>query len=194
MQIQFHDQFPGCWSAWNDEAFYVLLDIGHGDVRPGGKASARLKKVGESYQCPVCVGPVFLDLLDTRKLCRHMLSIPALHDAAPGTLVYYEDHIECSLVYEAGLPPRELRALCTPLLAQIRAYDEKNGTEYLHTLRAYLACHLNASQTARTLCVHPNTAIYRLNRMQEIFDFDLLNANTLFNLMLSLRLEDYAAL
>lgn len=75
-------------------------------------------------------------------------------------------------------------------LLQLKYADEKNGTEYLRTLRLYLANHLNAVQTARELFIHRSTFLYRLERIKAILATDLTDPDEILYLMLSLRLME----
>jgi GAF domain-containing protein len=58
-------------------------------------------------------------------------------------------------------------------IARIRAYDEKNHTDYLATLRAYLDANASFSIAATRLQVHNNTVRYRITRLIDDFGIDL---------------------
>jgi DNA-binding PucR family transcriptional regulator len=66
--------------------------------------------------------------------------------------------------------------------------DEKNHTEYIPTLQAYLEQHLGATQAAKQLFIHRSTFLYRMERIREILQSDLDDPDELFYLELSLRL------
>ena len=75
-------------------------------------------------------------------------------------------------------------------LLELKYSDERNGTEYLRTLRLYLDNHLNAVQTARDLFVHRSTFLYRLERIRTILGTDFSNPDEVLYLMLSFRFID----
>lgn len=50
-------------------------------------------------------------------------------------------------------------------VAELRRHDRQHGTDYVATLRAWLAAHGDVGDTAAALDVHPNTVRYRLRRM-----------------------------
>jgi sugar diacid utilization regulator len=58
-------------------------------------------------------------------------------------------------------------------IATIRARDTEQRTEYLDTLRAYLATNGNMSTMAAQLHVHNNTVRYRVARLAKDFGLDL---------------------
>jgi hypothetical protein len=60
-----------------------------------------------------------------------------------------------------------------PLLKQLRDYDSENNTEYFKTLMIYSLSFHNRESSAAKLCIHRNTLLYRLNRIEDIFDFSI---------------------
>ncbi|WP_125610246.1 PucR family transcriptional regulator [Specibacter cremeus] len=60
-------------------------------------------------------------------------------------------------------------------IARIQAYDAEQQTDYLGTLRAYLAANGNISTMAAQLHVHNNTVRYRVTRLAKDFGLDLDN-------------------
>lgn len=58
-------------------------------------------------------------------------------------------------------------SVLTPLL------EEENSSELLETLKVYLECNQNFSKAASMLFIHTNTVRYRINKIQEICNFDL---------------------
>ncbi len=56
-----------------------------------------------------------------------------------------------------------------PVLDEIRYYDQAHATMYFETLKCYSLTMHNKDATANILCIHRNTLLYRLNRIQEIF-------------------------
>ena len=60
-------------------------------------------------------------------------------------------------------------------IRKLMAYDEKNNTEYLTTLKCYLKNNCNSTHTAEELFVHRTTLIRRIDRIQEICNIDFSN-------------------
>jgi sugar diacid utilization regulator len=78
--------------------------------------------------------------------------------------------------------------LCHEGLLELKAMDEKNHTEYVVTLKAYLEQNLSATQAARSLFIHRSTFLYRLERIREILQSELEDPEEIFYLQFSLRL------
>ncbi|PSR58925.1 PucR family transcriptional regulator [Nocardia sp. MDA0666] len=53
-------------------------------------------------------------------------------------------------------------------VAQLAEIDERAGTHYLPTLKAWLEAHGDPNTAARALDVHPNTVRHRMRRMREL--------------------------
>ncbi|GAB3897368.1 hypothetical protein GCM10029964_080080 [Kibdelosporangium lantanae] len=74
---------------------------------------------------------------------------------------------------------------------EVQAHDREHGTTYAPTLLAYLDAHGDMAIASSRLSVHPNTIRYRLARAEEIFGFDLDNADERLVLWLRLRLSGH---
>mgnify|MGYP003277631705 CR=1 FL=1 len=80
------------------------------------------------------------------------------------------------------------KMICHEGLLELKEQDEKNHTEYMQTLKVYLEQHLSATQAARELFIHRSTFLYRLEKIKEILQSDLEDAEEIFYLELSFRL------
>ena len=78
--------------------------------------------------------------------------------------------------------------ICHKGVLELKKQDEKNQTQYIETLKAYLEQHLSATQAARELFIHRSTFLYRLDRIKEILQSDMDDPEEIFYLELSLRL------
>lgn len=78
------------------------------------------------------------------------------------------------------------KELVSPVLQQIKKYDESHASEYYATLQAYLLCSMEHAKMAQRLHIHKNTVIYRLQRISELFGLDLKDCRVLTDLYLSL--------
>jgi sugar diacid utilization regulator len=81
----------------------------------------------------------------------------------------------------------------TDEIASIQARDAEQQTDYLETLRAYLASNGNISAMAAQLHVHNNTVRYRVTRLAEDFNLDLADPQKRLWLWLRLTTMDLAA-
>jgi len=75
-----------------------------------------------------------------------------------------------------------------PAIFKLAASDKTNDTEYLSTLRNYLNQMKDSSRTCRTMNIHRNTLLYRLERIRQIAGIDLEDVNTCTHLLISFHL------
>ncbi len=73
-------------------------------------------------------------------------------------------------------------------LGTLLEYDLQHGTDLVHTLTSYLFNRTNVSLTARTLHLHRQSLLYRLNKIETLTGRALDNPDDLFLLELSARL------
>ena len=74
------------------------------------------------------------------------------------------------------------------IIQPIIEYDTKNQTNLLTTLKAYLKSK-NMSETARILHLHRQSLLYRINKVEELTNLSLKDANNLFLLEICVRLH-----
>jgi purine catabolism regulator len=83
--------------------------------------------------------------------------------------------------------PDQLRQFCNSWLSDIIQYDDQHKSDLLDTLNAYFGSNGNMRLTAKDLNIHRNTLVYRLNRISEITQLDMDDANVHLNLHLALK-------
>lgn len=81
-----------------------------------------------------------------------------------------------------------LRTSIHPDITAILEYDNKNHTEYIKTLQAYLYSNRNAAVAAKSLHIHKSTFFYRLSKISDLFGFDMNDGRLLFAYDYSFRL------
>ncbi|AHY47079.1 PucR C-terminal helix-turn-helix domain [Rubrobacter radiotolerans] len=69
--------------------------------------------------------------------------------------------------------PQELETFYAETLAPVVHYDERYGTELIHTLTTYLNNDASTVKTASELFAHRHTIRYRLDRIGELTDLDI---------------------
>lgn len=79
-------------------------------------------------------------------------------------------------------------AFCHPVFLELYEYDQLNGTEYFKTLEVYSLNMHNKEAAAKELCIHRNTLLYRLNRINELFGLDYEDKKTALHLLNSFQL------
>ncbi len=80
---------------------------------------------------------------------------------------------------------------CHPLVRSLMEYDQREGKDYLTTLRAFVIAGMNYTKAAELLHMHRNSVIYRIKQIEEILDFDFSSMEFGFHMDLSFRILDY---
>jgi len=86
-----------------------------------------------------------------------------------------------------GSSRRTLEAMVISTLGPLLSADSAEGTEYVQTLRSWLAQDRHLERTAAQLHVHPNTVRYRVARAQDVLGMDLKCVDNRFQVELALR-------
>ncbi|ASN18577.1 PucR family transcriptional regulator [Arthrobacter sp. YN] len=110
----------------------------------------------------------------------------------PGVALYEDFQIPLNLL-KIGAFIEENGLGGTDEIARIQARDAEQQTDYLDTLRAYLASNGNISAMAAQLHVHNNTVRYRVTRLAEDFNLDLADPQKRLWLWLRLTTMDLAS-
>ena len=83
----------------------------------------------------------------------------------------------------------ELHGFFEQTLAPLVRYDASRNAELVQTLEAFFSQHGNVSQTAKTLYLHRNSLLYRLDRISEITGMNLDDPDDRFSLQLALKVR-----
>lgn len=73
-------------------------------------------------------------------------------------------------------------------LSLLEESDEKNGTEYIKTLKSYIQHQGVINDVSESLHVHPNTLRNRIKKMEEITGIDFQDAETFINLVIAVKI------
>ena len=58
-------------------------------------------------------------------------------------------------------------------MGKMKSADKRDGTNLYQSVLAYLICNRNSKTAAARLFVHRNTLVYRIDKAQDLFKFDL---------------------
>lgn len=86
--------------------------------------------------------------------------------------------------------PEELISFMHGILKPLYEYDGQRDTTLVETLRAFLRCGCNATTTAESLIVHPNTISYRLRRIEKLLRVDCHDPQALLEFQFAFVIED----
>lgn len=77
-----------------------------------------------------------------------------------------------------------------PVIDRLRSYDRAHHTEYFQTLKIFSMSMYNKESAASKLSIHRNTLLYRLNRIQDVFNISYEDEKTALHLLSSFLLLD----
>lgn len=131
----------------------------------------------------------FDDIMNLSDAFGEMLAIQRVYQKleVDSLIIYYEDILLYHFM-ELASHGANLERFCRPEIRRIEEYDQKYGTSLKESVEAYLESGRNIQRAARKMNIHKNTLRYRLERVETIFEIDLTNENTCFNLQFSLRM------
>ncbi|WP_328744789.1 GAF domain-containing protein [Streptomyces sp. NBC_00285] len=84
---------------------------------------------------------------------------------------------------------RDITGFVDRTIGQVVAYDDRRGTDLLHTLDAYFACGMSPARTKDELHVHVNTVAQRLERVGRLLGEDWQSPARALEVQLALRLQ-----
>jgi len=100
----------------------------------------------------------------------------------------------CSLgIYKSLLDlegSEELLGSCRELFRPLEEYDKINDTNYMELLRVYLDSDGSIVKTSQKLFIHKNTAVYKLNKLEELLGHRLSSLRVKSELMTALLLYE----
>ena len=109
-------------------------------------------------------------------------------DHIPGTINHCEDF---TLEYIRQQINESLTvSILSPVLDTLKQYDASAGTEYYKTLGVYLLNERDQTKAADILCVHRNTLIYRIKKIESVISIDLNDSRKRFAVLLSYYISD----
>ncbi|WP_329289329.1 helix-turn-helix domain-containing protein [Streptomyces pseudovenezuelae] len=88
---------------------------------------------------------------------------------------------------------RDIAGFVDRTIGQVVAYDDRRGTDLLHTLDAYFACGMSPARTKDELHVHVNTVAQRLERVGRLLGEDWQSPGRVLEIQLALRLHRLSA-
>lgn len=96
---------------------------------------------------------------------------------------------ELGLLGIASLPPAQLRTTVQEVLGPLLAMDTERGTDFVESLRVYLAHDRHLPATAAALHVHYNTVRNRIAKVEDLLDIDIRDSDDRYRLETALRMQ-----
>lgn len=135
----------------------------------------------------------FEDLQDAFRFYRQAvdsvnLGIKLNHE---GSVFHYRDYYLYQMLETCNKADSEIRFLIHPGLIQLRNYDKEKETDFIYTLKEYLAHPGQPSLVAEKLHIHKNTLLYRLRKIKEITNCQFDIGEDLMSFALSFKIMEY---
>ena len=93
-----------------------------------------------------------------------------------------------AVMFETVCASTNVEMFLHPAIRQLEKYDAIHQTEYFRTLQVYSLTLHNKESTARILCIHRNTLLYRLGKINELFHIPFEDQQTALALLNSFQL------
>lgn len=168
----------------------ILLDTITEEIQNAREMAAFVSLLEEN-DCTAGISKIFYHLYD---FCEHYkqaynaLNLGDLLKKTSRILNYDELIIPHMILSFRG--ETNIRNLIHPVVKTLKDLDQKKGSNFLETLMAYINHNQDTTLTAKSLHIHYNTLKYRINRIIEITNIDFSDSETLFNIQLSVKVND----
>ncbi|MBI4857441.1 MAG: helix-turn-helix domain-containing protein [Acetobacterium woodii] len=86
---------------------------------------------------------------------------------------------------------KDLAAMCHPGVLILQAYDAEHDAKFMETLEFYLKHERHSLPTAAVLHIHRNTLSYRLDKINQLFSFNLDDVYERERILLTLNILEY---
>ncbi|WP_253806026.1 CdaR family transcriptional regulator [Paenibacillus sp. Cedars] len=100
-------------------------------------------------------------------------------------------HFEDYTVYhflDFNIKPAEMEEFFHNTIGVIHHHDQTFNTNIISTLEYYFMHNQNVTEAAKAMFIHRNTFIYRVDKIKELLNSNLKNADELFQIQLALNL------
>lgn len=186
LRTQLLQCFPRSAGILRDEEEILVVDgaLTLPELEKRLRASAYLGGVSVGSSWP------FRDLTAVSWAYRQADAALRLSPTAPEGGIAAYDGALVPHVGELAFPNHE-DALHTAVIPQLRLlmeFDQRDGTDHVASLAAYLNSGRNVAKAASALHVHKNSVYYRLSRIEELAGIDLSDELTCFLMQFSLAL------
>jgi len=107
----------------------------------------------------------------------------------PGSVNYCLDYVFDYFLEELGKGLFSNKNLFHPAISFLKKYDETNNMNLYRTLYEYILNERNITATSKALFVHRNTLLYRLQKITQLLNLNLDDANVRMYLLLSYKMD-----
>lgn len=132
----------------------------------------------------------FTTLSNTRKYYLQALKANEIGQLQDIHIVHYD---KCTKYIIANLISTNYnwQDFCHPAVLLLEKKDNEDGTSFLETLKYYIYFTNSPNDAAKTLCIHRNTLFYRINKIKQMCNITLSNADEIFHIYYSIKLLEF---
>lgn len=129
------------------------------------------------------ISEAFHNIIDVKKY-KHQ-AIQAYAFANKETLLFFND-ILVNDIFKQVQKQDEYSLYLHVGIQKLKAYDKAHNCSYLHTLEVFLKQFCSSGDACQILNIHRNSLLYRLDKIQEIGEFNLKDKQTAIQLLCNL--------
>lgn len=142
------------------------------------------------WSVSIGVGQLYPDLMSVpkgHKEAQHALKIGRSQNG-PGSITFFSELGIYRMLLQFAQSQDPAEFFCEPLQRLIE-YNQQTDKELVKTITAFLECNGNLTETSNKLYIHRNTLKYRLERIRDITQIDLDDAENRLMLHLGLKMN-----
>lgn len=135
------------------------------------------------------IGGISSNLMDLHHYFNQAMEALRLTNKSPShkKICHFNDFVVHQFL-EENVSPIEMRKFFESALGSLYKYDKENDTDFIHTLQVWIENNFNIAKTSRQLYTHRNTVLYRMDKISNILNSDLKDANELLKYQLALKI------
>ena len=168
---------PTMYAAVIEDRLYILVTKLKDKITPKDFIKTRVKQIDyllTMYKLESGVSNIFDDLstIQTYKYQAEQALIVGRKCKPEDNIFIYNDFVLENIMSNVRDNIDSLSYI-HPAIGILQNYDNKNGTEYLKTLKIYITSMCRHSTTIAKLHIHRNTLLYRLKKIEELTETSL---------------------
>ncbi len=174
----FKSVFPRSTLSYYKNDVLAIIDYDEGKDKLDEAISGKAEYIAEK-QIRVAVSDGFKDLAYFRRYYEQAKRVQELMiglDIRTCYCIY--DNVRIYDMLLNSIDPNEMPLFLSDKERALFQYDIDNGTEYFRTLYSYIKNSRRLGDVSDELHIHKNSVSYRINRIRELFDIDLNDAET----------------
>ncbi|MFA7139238.1 MAG: helix-turn-helix domain-containing protein [Bacteroidales bacterium] len=176
------------WIFYHENFLLILIEK-NSNLDKQKKIFSEIEKLINTFSLKGCISDCFDDLSllfdyyqKNKRAIIYSYQFPVNENLITYSKFRFYDIVNTAL---KSMPNKDINQLVDQRIIEIKKYDRTNGTDYFKTLLLYLRSNKSCKLTAEKLFCHKNTIDYRISRLKELYDIDLEDSETYFNLYYS---------